>query len=51
MSQHHAYVGSYSEFTPGQLGWVGSKQPGDGILAFLFNTEDGSLSPCGEPGR
>lgn len=48
MAQHYAYVGCYSEFTPGQLGWVGSKVPGEGILSFAFNIEDGSLSPIGE---
>lgn len=48
MSQHYAYVGCYSGFAPGQLGWVGSKQPGQGILSFAFNTADGSLSPTGK---
>ena len=47
MSQHYAFVGCYSGFTPGQLGWVGSKHPGQGILSFSFNTADGSLSPTG----
>ena len=32
----------------GQLGWVGSKQAGEGILSFSFNSEDGSLSPIGK---
>lgn len=48
MSQHYAYVGCYSEFKPGQLGWVGSLQPGEGILSFSFDTEDGTLTPIGE---
>ena len=47
MSQHYAYVGSYTGYTPGQLVWVGSKQPGEGIHAFAFSTADGSLSPLG----
>ncbi len=47
MSQQYAFVGCYSGFAPGQLGWVGSKQPGQGILSFSFNNADGSLSPTG----
>ena len=47
MSQQFAYVGCYSGYAPGQLGWVGSKQPGDGILTFLFNSADGTLSVIG----
>lgn len=47
MSQHYAFVGCYSEFEPGQLGWVGSKQPGEGILVFSFDDRNGSLSPTG----
>ena len=45
MSQQHAFVGCYSGYTPGQLGWVGSEQPGEGILTFSFNSADGTLSP------
>lgn len=48
MSQHYAFVGCYSGFAPGQLGWVGSKNPGEGILSFSFNSADGSLSPTGK---
>ena len=48
MSQHYAFVGSYTGFLPGQLGWVGSKQPGQGILSFSFHDADGSLSPTGK---
>jgi len=47
MSQQYAFVGCYSGFEPGQLGWVGSKHPGEGILSFSFNSADGSLSPTG----
>lgn len=48
MSQHYAFVGSYTGFKPGELGWVGSKHPGDGILTFVFNSSDGSLVPLGK---
>lgn len=47
MAQHYVYVGCYSGFAPGQLGWVGSQQPGAGILTFLLDTGDGSLAPTG----
>lgn len=47
-SQHYAFVGSYTGFKPGELGWVGSKQPGEGILTFAFNSSDGSLVPTGK---
>ncbi len=47
MPRQYAFVGCYSGFTPGQLGWVGSKQPGRGILSFAFHEEDGSLTPTG----
>ena len=30
-SGQYLFVGSYTGFEPGQLGWVGSKQPGVGI--------------------
>ena len=46
MSQRYAFVGCYSGYVPGQLGWVGSKQPGEGILSFAFQ-DDGSLTPTG----
>lgn len=48
MSQSYAFVGSYSGYEPGQLGWVGSKQPGEGIQSFSFNSTDGSLCPTGK---
>ena len=48
MSQQYAFVGCYSGFAPGQLGWVGSKQPGEGILSFSFSSADGSLYPTGK---
>ncbi len=48
MSQTHAFVGCYTGYEPGQLGWVGSKQPGEGILSFSFDNADGSLSPTGK---
>ncbi len=48
MSQHFAFVGCYTDYEPGQLVWVGSEQPGEGILSFAFNSEDGSLSPTGK---
>jgi 6-phosphogluconolactonase len=47
MGQGFAFVGCYSGFEPGQLGWVGSRQPGKGILTFAFDPADGSLSPTG----
>ncbi|MFX4227857.1 MAG: lactonase family protein [Porticoccaceae bacterium] len=46
--KRYAYVGSYTGYEPGQLPWVGSKQPGEGISCFLFNSSDGSLSPTGK---
>lgn len=42
---NYVFVGSYTGFEPGQLPWVGSKQPGEGILSFAFNSSDGSLAP------
>lgn len=48
MTERYVFVGCYSGYEPGQLGWVGSKQPGEGILSFLFNGEDGSLAPTGK---
>ncbi len=47
MAQQYAFVGCYSGFAPGQLGWVGSTQPGKGILSFAFDEEGGSLTPTG----
>jgi len=47
-SKHYAFVGSYTGFKLGELGWVGSKQPGEGILTFAFNSSDGSLVPTGK---
>lgn len=47
-TQQYAFVGSYTGFEPGQLPWVGSKQPGEGILCFSFNSSDGSLTPTGK---
>lgn len=47
MARHYAYVGCYSGYEPGQLGWVGSTQPGEGILTFEFDTDSGSLTPTG----
>lgn len=47
MPQHYAFVGCYTGYTPGQLVWVGSKQPGEGILTFVFSSAEGSLSSAG----
>lgn len=44
MARGFAFVGCYSGFEPGQLGWVGSRQPGEGILTFAFDPADGPLS-------
>ena len=44
----YLFVGSYTGYEPGQLGWVGSKQPGEGILSFAFDRADGSLAPTGK---
>ena len=48
MSKQVVFVGCYSGYEPGQLGWVGSRQPGEGILSFSFNPDDGSLAPTGK---
>lgn len=48
MTKKHLFVGSYTGFEAGQLGWVGSKQPGEGILSFTLNSSDGSLAPTGK---
>lgn len=47
-SRQYLFVGSYTGFEPGQLGWVGSKQPGVGILSFAFDSSNGSLTPTGK---
>lgn len=47
-TENYVFVGSYTGFDPGQLPWVGSKQPGEGILSFAFNSSDGSLVPTGK---
>lgn len=47
-TEKYLFVGSYTGFEPGQLGWVGSKQPGEGILSFRFNSSDGSLAQTGK---
>lgn len=47
MPQNFAYVGSYTDFEPGQFGWVGSKAPGKGIVSFTFDTQTGALTPTG----
>lgn len=51
MARHHVYAGCYTGYEPGQLGWVGSTQPGEGITRFSFDTEDGTLTPTGEVTR
>ena len=48
MSHQYAFVGCYTGYEPAQLGWVGSTQPGDGILTFSFDVATGALSPIGE---
>ncbi len=48
MNKIHLFVGSYTGFEPGQLPWVGSKVPGEGILSFIFNSSDGSITPTGK---
>ena len=47
-SGQYLFVGSYTGFEPGQLGWVSSKQPGVGILSFAFDSSNGSLNPTGK---
>lgn len=47
MARHHAYVGSYTGYEPGQLGWVGSTRPGEGILVFDYDGDSGMLTPTG----
>lgn len=51
MSQQYAFVGCYTGYTPGQLGWVGSKQPGEGILSLSFDCASGSLASTGKVTR
>ena len=41
----HAYVGSYTGFKAGELGWVGSTTPGEGISIFAFDEASGKLAP------
>lgn len=44
-----AFVGSYTGFTtPGQLGWVGTPNPGVGISAFSFDDVTGKLVDLGK---
>ena len=47
-TENYLFVGSYTGYEPGQLGWVGSKQPGEGIRSFKFNSSNGSLAPTGK---
>lgn len=47
MSEQYAFVGCYSQFEPGQLGWVGSTQPGEGIVSFSLDSDSGALTPTG----
>lgn len=47
-AMHFAFVGCYTGFSPKQLPWVGSQQPGQGILSFAFDSSDGTLSPTGK---
>jgi 6-phosphogluconolactonase len=47
-TEKYLFVGSYTGYEPGQLGWVGSKQPGEGILSFTFDSLDGSLASTGK---
>lgn len=51
MARHHAYVGSYTDYEPGQLGWVGSTRPGEGITCFEFDSNSGKLTPTGRVTR
>jgi 6-phosphogluconolactonase len=43
-----AYVGSYTA-PAGELGWVGSKNPGKGITIYDFDEISGTLAPSGLP--
>lgn len=45
MSKRYAFVGCYTDYEPGQLGWVGSQHPGEGITTFQFDETDGKLTP------
>ena len=47
-SKKHLFAGSYTGYEPGQLSWVGSKQPGEGILLFTFDSSNGALNPTGQ---
>lgn len=42
--QRVAYVGSYTGFVAGQLGWVGTSEPGVGISIFAFDEVQGTLT-------
>ena len=44
---NYLFVGSYTGYEPGQLGWVGSKNSGQGILSFTFNSSNGSFTSTG----
>ena len=48
-AQRVAFVGSYTGFAQGQLGWVGTAEPGKGITPFLFDESKGTLTPAGDP--
>lgn len=47
MAERYAFVGSYTGYEPGQLGWVGSTQPGVGITTFLFDEAEGKMNRTG----
>lgn len=51
MQERFAFVGCYSGFEPGQLGWVGSGTPGEGITSFLFDEATGHLTATGHVSR
>ncbi|MEP1209200.1 MAG: lactonase family protein [Rhizobiaceae bacterium] len=51
MARRFAFVGCYSGFEPGQLGWVGSNLPGEGISSFHFDEANGELSATGHVTR
>ncbi|MBA4746340.1 MAG: lactonase family protein [Muricauda sp.] len=43
----YLFVGSYTGYEPGQLPWVGSKKPGEGISSFSFNSSEGTFIKAG----
>ncbi|MBM3798017.1 MAG: lactonase family protein [Acidobacteria bacterium] len=47
LGQQFAFVGCYTGFAPGQLGWVASRRPGRGIRSFAFDAKTGKLKPTG----